>query len=308
MIDVQRVQVLRPIGEHHTVAATAEALGVTPSAVSQQLAALAKETEVPLVERSNRRFVLTGAGRVLLERAQVIFAELERAQADLARYAEGSLGSVRVGAFATGISNLVAPAVARLRHTHPRWDFSVIQAEPEHSTELLCTGEIDIAVTMSSPHLPATGSPGFQFHPVMVEPLDVVLPYEHPLATKMELDLATDLNDADWIMSAPGTVWFDTVAAACHQPGFHPRSTHIVTHFGPAFALVAAGLGVALVRRRAWHGMEIAHMVVRPVRNGPRRHVLAVTRSGANPEPLLTAMREAAHRITVPAGRFVLSA
>ncbi len=119
MIDVRRLQVLRAFAEHHTVAATAEALGVTPSAVSQQLAALAKETEVPLVERSNRRFVLTGAGRVLLERAQVIFAELERAQADLARYAEGSLGSVRVGAFATGISNLVAPAVARLRHTHP---------------------------------------------------------------------------------------------------------------------------------------------------------------------------------------------
>ncbi len=308
MIDVRRLQVLSALAEHHTVAATAEALGVTPSAVSQQLTALARETEVPLVERSGRRFVLTGAGRVLLERARVIFAELERAQADLARYAEGSLGAVRVGSFATGISNLVAPAVAGLRRTHPGWRFSVVQAEPEHSTELLRTGGIDVAVTMSSPHLPATGTPGFQFHPVMVEPLDVVLPYEHPLATKEELDLAADLSDADWIMSGPGTVWFDTVAAACHQAGFHPRNAHVVTDFSAAFALVTAGLGVAMVPRLAWHGTATSHMVVRSVRNGPRRHVLAATRSGADPEPLLTAMRQAASRITVPSGRFILSA
>ena len=308
MIDVRRLQVLRALAEHHTVAATAEALGVTPSAVSQQLTALAKETEVPLVERVGRRFALTGAGRVLLERAEVVFTELERAQADLARYAEGSLGVVRVGSFATGISNLVAPAVAGLRRTHPGWRFSVVQAEPEHSTELLCSGAIDIAVTMSSPHLPASGTPGFQFHPVMVEPLDVVLPYEHPLATRPELDLAADLSDADWIMSGPGTAWFDTVAAACHQAGFHPRNTHVVTDFGAAFSLVTAGLGVAMVPRLAWHGAGTPYMVVRSVHNGPRRHVLAVTRSGADPEPLLTAMRQAASRITVPSGRFILSA
>ncbi|MEY9212600.1 LysR family transcriptional regulator [Thermobifida halotolerans] len=308
MIDVRRLQLLRALDEHRTVAAAAEALGVTPSAVSQQLTALAKESEVPLVERNGRRFVLTGAGRVLVEHARVIFAELERARADLARCAEGTIGTARVGSFATGISNLVAPAVAGLRRTRPGWRFSVVQAEPEHSTELLRTGAIDIAVTMSSAHLPATGTPDLQIHPVMVEPLDAVLPYEHPLAAKPELELAEDLGDADWIMSAPGTAWFDSVSAACHQAGFQPRVAHTVDDFGAAFSLVAAGLGIAVVPRLAWNGLTVPLMVVRSIRRGPQRHILAATRTGADPEPLLTAMRQAADRVTVPSGQLILGA
>src|SRR5690606_15652379 len=152
MIDVRRLQLLQALAQHHTVAGTAEALNVTPSAVSQQLAALSKETGVALVERRGRRFLLTGAGRVLLKHADVIFAEMESAEADLAAYTEGSVGVARVGSFATGISGLVGPAVAALGRSHPGWSFEIVQAEPEESTELLRTGALDMAVTMSSVH------------------------------------------------------------------------------------------------------------------------------------------------------------
>ncbi|MCY9784048.1 LysR family transcriptional regulator [Nocardiopsis sp. EMB25] len=300
MIDVRRLQLLQALDRHRTVAATAEALHVTPSAVSQQLAALAREAGVPLVERSGRRFLLTGAARVLLERAPAIFAEMERATSDLAEYVAGDRGVVRVGSFATGISDLVAPALARLRVSHPGWSFEVVQAEPEECTEMVRSGRLDIALTMSSEDLPSTGDPEFRTDPVMVELFDAILPYQHPLSTHTDLNLAEDLADEDWIMSAPGSAWHSCVAAACNRVGFQPRVVHTVDDFGAVFGMVQAGLGVTLMPRLAWTGLSTPHIVVRGVRETARRHVIALSRAGANPEPLLTAVREAASKVPVP--------
>lgn len=301
MIDVRRLQLLQALSKHRTVAGTAEALNVTPSAVSQQLAALSKETGAALVERRGRRFLLTGAGRVLLEHADVIFAEMESAEADLAAYTEGGVGVARAGSFSTGVSDLLAPAVAALGRTHPGWRFEIVQAEPEESTELLSTGALDLAVTMSSVHLPHSGSSEFRMDPIMVEPFDAVLPYHHPLASRPDLELASDLADVDWIMSAPGTAWYDCVTAACNQAGFQPRIVHTVDEFSAVMALVQAGLGVALMPRMGWTGLASPNVVVRTVRNTARRHIIALTRAGASPEPLLSAIREAASKVPVPA-------
>ncbi|GAA1438226.1 LysR family transcriptional regulator [Nocardiopsis tropica] len=308
MIDVRRLQLLQALEHHRTVAATAEALNVTPSAVSQQLAVLAKEAGVPLVERQGRRFLLTGAARVLLQRAHVIFAEMERATADLAEYAQGDRGVIRVGSFSTGISDLVAPALARLRTSHPEWTFEVVQAEPEESAEMVRSGRLDVALTMSTRHLPASGDPDFRVDPVMVELLDAILPYQHPLATRTSLHLAEDLSDQDWIMSAPGTAWHECVSGAANQAGFQPRVVHTVDDFSAVFSLVQAGLGIALMPRLAWTGLHAPQIVVRGVRETARRHIVALSRAGSSPEPLLTAVREAASKVPVPSvGPFAIA-
>ncbi|WP_150237715.1 LysR family transcriptional regulator [Nocardiopsis quinghaiensis] len=308
MIDVRRLQLLQALDHHHTVAATAEALNVTPSAVSQQLSALAREAGVPLVERNGRRFLLTGAARVLLKRAHVIFAEMERATADLAEYAEGDRGVIRVGSFSTGISDLVAPALARLRTSHPGWSFEVVQAEPEQSAEMVRSGRLDVALTMSTGHLPASGDPDFRADPVMVELFDAILPYQHPLSTRTSLHLAEDLADQDWILSAPGTAWHECVSGAAHRAGFQPRVAHTVDDFSAVFALVQAGLGIALMPRLAWTGLNTTRIVVRGVRESARRHIIALSRAGATPEPLLTAVREAASKVPVPSvGPFAIA-
>ncbi|WP_433701013.1 LysR family transcriptional regulator [Nocardiopsis sp. CA-288880] len=308
MIDVRRLQLLQALEHHRTVAATAEALNVTPSAVSQQLAVLAKEAGVPLVERQGRRFLLTGAARVLLQRAHVIFAEMERATADLAEYAKGDRGVIRVGSFSTGISDLVAPALARLRTSHPEWSFEVVQAEPEESAEMVRSGRLDVALTMSTRHLPASGDPDFRVDPVMVELLDAILPYQHPLAARTSLHLAEDLSDQDWIMSAPGTAWHECVSGAANQAGFQPRVVHTVDDFSAVFSLVQAGLGIALMPRLAWTGLHAPQIVVRGVRETARRHIVALSRAGSSPEPLLTAVREAASKVPVPSvGPFAIA-
>ena len=308
MIDVRRLQLLQALDHHRTVVATAEALNVTPSAVSQQLSALAQEEGTPLVERQDRRFLLTGAARVLLQHAPVIFAEMERAASDLAAYANGDRGVIRVGSFSTGISDLLAPALARLRESHPGWSFEVVQAEPEESAEMVRSGRLDVAVTMSTNHLPAAGDPDFRIEPVMVELFDAILPYQHPLATRTSLHLADDLADEDWIMSAPGTAWHDCVTGAANQVGFQPRVVHTVDDFSAVFSMVQAGLGVALMPRLAWTGQNHPQIVVRGVRQTARRHIVVLSRAGATPEPLLTAVREAASKVPVPSvGPFAIA-
>src|SRR5699024_9961500 len=104
--------------------------------------------------------------------------------------------------------------------------------------------------------LPPAGDPEFHTEPVMVEMFDAILPYQHPLATRTGLRLAEDLSDEDWIMSAPGTAWYSCVTAATNQAGFQPRVMHTVDDFSAVFALVQAGLGIALMPRLAWTGLS----------------------------------------------------
>ncbi|MGW6513241.1 LysR family transcriptional regulator, partial [Streptomyces niveus] len=114
MIDPRRLRILRAVADHRTVTAAAAALYLTPSAVSQQLAALEQETGHALLTRSGRGVRLTAAGEILLTHAHEVLAQLERAEAELAAYAGGAAGEVTVAAFATGIAEVLAPAIAHL--------------------------------------------------------------------------------------------------------------------------------------------------------------------------------------------------
>ena len=96
-IDLRRLRVLRELEQRGTVSATAAALHLTPSAVSQQLAGLSRDVGAPLLEKHGRGVRLTGQARVLLSHAVVVHEQLERARADLAAWDEGTIGEVRVG-------------------------------------------------------------------------------------------------------------------------------------------------------------------------------------------------------------------
>src|SRR5256885_7860678 len=114
MIDPRRLRVLRAVAQHRTVTAAAAALYLSPSAVSQQLAALESESGHTLLTRSSRGVELTAVGRILLGHAHAVVAQLEEAEADLAAYSGGQAGEGTIASFATGIAEAVAPAMGRL--------------------------------------------------------------------------------------------------------------------------------------------------------------------------------------------------
>src|SRR6202000_327885 len=118
-VDWRKLRLLHELDRRGTIAATAEALHLTASAVSQQLAGLSRDIGVPLLERRGRTVVLTGQARLLLAHAEGMRAIAERTPAALDAWEDGTVGHVRVGALATAIGALVGPAIVQLRRERP---------------------------------------------------------------------------------------------------------------------------------------------------------------------------------------------
>ncbi|WP_236245929.1 LysR family transcriptional regulator [Streptomyces sp. CC210A] len=304
MIDPRRLRILRAAADHRTVTAAAAALYLTPSAVSQQLAALEQETGHTLLTRSGRGVRLTPAGEILLEHANEVLAQLERAEAELAAYADGTAGEVRIAAFATGIAEVLAPAVARLARRHPGIRPRVRDAEGDASLPMVLDGEADLAVAVEYRGAPREDDPRLARVPLYAEPFDAVLHAGHPLAQAPEVALAS-LAGSDWIGQSAGNPCQDMVLLACELAGFAPRLVHVSDDFRAVAALAGAGAGVALVPRSALRGIGLKDVVVRPVA-GPAafRRVFAAVRRGGEGHPLirpvLDALAESAAGLSQP--------
>ncbi|WP_199440575.1 LysR family transcriptional regulator [Umezawaea beigongshangensis] len=291
MIDPRRLRVLRALADHGTVTAAGAALHLTPSAVSQQLAALEAETGQDLLRRRGRRVSLTAAGELLVGHANAVAAELERASATLASFAAGSTGRVQLASFASAITQVVAPAVAALRVSAPSVTVVVRDAEGHTSVPLLLDGEIDVAITEEYRSVPRTDDRRLTRFPLYAEPFDVLLPSAHPLAGEPDVDVR-DLADEDWVATLPGNPCRDVVLLACESAGYVPRIVHVSDDFRAVAALVAAGAGVALVPRDA--PIRVPGATPVPVRGrAPQRRVFAAVRRGSEDHPLLRTVLDA---------------
>ncbi|GAA0613658.1 LysR family transcriptional regulator [Streptomyces crystallinus] len=290
--DIKKLHILRTLRDRGTVTATAEALLMTPSAVSQQLTNLAKRLGVTLLEADGRRVRLTDAAHLVLRHAEAVFAQLERADAELAGYLRGEAGVVRVGAFSTAVPALVVPAVLRLRRSHPGLEVRVREAEAAEAYELLSAGVVEVALSLAA-HAPSARDPRFTVVPLLADPLDVALPTGHPLAAEPDLRLA-DLAAEPWIFGGSGP-WSQITTAACEAAGFVPEQAHSAAGWTAILAMVEAGMGVALVPRMAAVSREGVVMRELGAERRPYRHVVAAVRRGAEGAPgvdrLLSALR-----------------
>ncbi|HEY3502077.1 MAG TPA: LysR family transcriptional regulator [Actinocatenispora sp.] len=286
MIEVRRLRVLRELSDRGTVAAAAQALHLTPSAVSQQLAALARETGSTLVEADGRRLRLTSAGRLLLDHAHRVFAQIEQAEAALARHHAGELDVLHVGAFASGLAHLVAPAARQLRRGDPPVRVHTVEVGEADSIKRVGTGELDIAVSVEFDGAPQHDDPRYFRQELMTDALDIALPADHPDAAADELPLAR-LATQPWILGSPGTSCEELVRIACATAGFTPTPAHRTSDWAAVGHLVDAGLGVALVPRLVQPLMPATVRLVPTGGTHPARHVFAATRRGSESAPTL---------------------
>ncbi|MFE6334499.1 LysR family transcriptional regulator [Streptomyces sp. NPDC057798] len=292
--DIRKLLILRTLRERGTVTATAEALRMTPSAVSQQLTNLARQLGVPLLEARGRGVRLTDAARLVLRHAEAVFEQLERADAELGAYLHGEAGEVRVGAFSTAVPALVVPAVRVLRAGHPGVRVQVREAEAGEAYELLGSGEVDLALSLAA-QAPSAADARFTRVTLLADPLDVALPRDHPLAAAERLRLA-DLAAEPWIFGGSGP-WSDITRGVCEAAGFTPHQGHSATGWTAILAMVEAEMGVALVPRMAAVPRDGVAMREAATER-PVRHVVAAVRRGAQDAPavgrVLDALREVA--------------
>ncbi|GAA2096605.1 LysR family transcriptional regulator [Streptomyces albiaxialis] len=293
MIDARKLRTLRAVADHRTVTAAAAVLHLTPSAVSQQLAALDNEVGHHLLVRDGRGVRLTAAGEILLAHGNTVLAQLERAEAELAAYAEGEKGEVTVMSFATGITTVVGPAMTALRATAPGIRMRVLDAEGDASLTRVLDGHADLAVAVEYRGVPREDGRRLIRVPLYAEPFDAVLPWNHRLAGKERINVS-DLAEERWVGPYEGNPCHDVVMLACEFAGFQPRVTHYSDDFRAVAALAGAGEGVALVPRSALRGVELPDVAVRPVTGVPvTRRVFAAVRRGTEEHPLIRRVLEA---------------
>lgn len=291
-IDLRRLRVLRELEQRGTVAATASALHLTPSAVSQQLAGLAREVGVPLLEKHGRGVRLTGQARVLLSHAVVVHEQLERARADLAAWDEGAIGEVRVGSLSTGVTALVAPAFARLAAERPGISMRIVESEPPEVFTALDVGDVDVVVSSDYPDGPLRHDPRYHRIDLLADPMDAVLAVGHPLAKLDGLRLET-LAAEPWVGSDTGDPCSQILQSVCAAAGFSPDITHRCREWAAVASLVAAGCGVALIPRLA-QPLYGGGVVVCPVIGTPaNRQIFAAVRAGAQDDPVIRAALDA---------------
>ena len=303
MID-RRVRVLRMVATCGTVTGAAEALHYTPSAVSQQLRTLAKDLGVELVVQDGRRIRLTPAARVLLDETESLYARWEEIRGLVALADDEGGGALRLCGFSTAAAALLPKVAARLGETQPSWQVRIIEVEPKQCFELLLADQADVAVVVATAELPPSDDPRFELSHLLVDPLDLLLPENHRLAREPQVRLA-DLANEPWIMDRPGRPYHQLLQTACAAAGFTPAVAHHASEWDTGVAMVAAGLGIALIPRLAH--LPVGYAVVRVALSGEpttsRRIVTGIRRGSREHPTIATALRtleEVARTMTTP--------
>ena len=249
--------------------AVADEMHLTTSTVSQQIAALARETGAPLVEPDGRRIRLTPAGRRLAEHAVTILAAVDAARRDLDPDADPA-GTLLVSGFATAIRRTLLPVVAGLHDTHPAVRVSILEHEPLEQFALLAADDIDLALTYVYNLAPVTFDAGLDVRPLWSAPWAVGV----PAGTPDDANLA----DHDWIVNSRNTADERVVRTLASLSGFTPRITHQADDLGLVQDLIVAGFGVGMLPAD-----QPTHAGVRLLRlSGPEAllRAYAVTRRG----------------------------
>jgi DNA-binding transcriptional LysR family regulator len=279
MIDVRRLRLLLELSRRGTITAVADTLAYTPSAVSQQLAALEREAGVPLLERTGRRVALTPAGAVLAGYAESVLAVLEEAAAALAATRDSLAGPLRIGAFPTAARTILPPALVTLGRDHPALELMVTELDPVAVPGAVRSGALDVALTAVYDYVPSQPDAAVDTEALLEEPVYLAT------ADRARTSIG-DCHDAQWIAGSPDTQCHAMLVRACQACGFTPRIRHYADDFATVLALVAAGQGVSLIPQlavtNAPSGVTLTSLT-------SRRRTCVAYRKGTRDHPVVSA-------------------
>lgn len=299
-MDIARLRVLRELADRGSVTAAARALHCTPSAVSQQIKALQVEVGLNLTEAAGRGLRLTDAGRLLVARADEVFAALERAEAELDTYRSVPRGRVRLAIFPSAALMLL-PGLLRRIEELPGLELDVRDIDMTPPEVPALTGDFDIVVTHRDEVADPFPTGRLEVTHLLREPLDVAVPRGHRLAGRDRVEL-TELAEERWIGVDVGYPVDDVLRSLAVRTGVRPRVVYRINDFRITEALVAAGQGIALLPRHTMDRSRLARLELAGIRAA--RHIEAVCRAGSITRPAITTvldlMRLEADSLTAP--------
>jgi DNA-binding transcriptional LysR family regulator len=290
-LDPRKLMVLRAVDRHGGVVGAAEVLRVSPSAVSQHLAALERAVGLALVDRSKRGgqrpLQLTAAGRRLAGHAAQLGQVLDEAEADIAAFAGALAGPVTVAAFFTILSGYVGPALTRLARTHPGIRVRVIELDEPQALPELHAGTIDLVFVEDDEQIRRRPPAGLYYEALLDDAFRLAVPVNWPEVS----DLA-DVADLAWVDGPPGSALGQALARLRQTTGMAFPAAHSCTEFTAALAVVGAGLAGAFVPELALAVItpQPGVRILAPPGIGARRLGVLYRRSRHEPTPTVRAV------------------
>jgi DNA-binding transcriptional LysR family regulator len=249
-VDPRRLELLLELSRLGSMREVGEAMHVTTSTVSQQLAALTREAGTPLTEPDGRRVRLTPAGRRLAGHAVTILASIEAARRDLDPAAPPA-GTVRVAAYASAFGQVLLPVARTLADREPRVRLQLLEHEPDEALGLLAADEVDLVLTYDYNLAPARfgGDPHRQLHgvPLGSVPWSLGTPSAGDRPRGGAAEVFRRYRDHDWIVNSRNTADEEVVRVIASLAGFEPRVTHRADSLDLVQEMIVAGLGVGLL-------------------------------------------------------------
>jgi DNA-binding transcriptional LysR family regulator len=276
MLDVKRLRIFREVAERGSFSAAADAMYLTQSAISQQVAALERETGAKLIQRNRNGLKLTDAGLSLVSHADAVIARLEEAERELADIAGLRGGRLRVVSFPTAGATLAARAVGQFCKRHPQVELVLTEAEPEVALPALRRGDYDLALVYDFEYVPLPDDRDLELEALLEERMQVALPKGHPLAAREEIGLE-QLSEETWICGGSPCSCGENVKRTCRVAGFEPRVGFESDDYQVHMALVAGGLAVSMMPDTLLTGRHPSLRFLDVVPEPPVRRIWAAT-------------------------------
>ena len=307
MLELRRLRLLRELHHRGTIAAVADALQFTPSAVSQQLAMLERETGVKLLVPAGRGVRLTDPALVLVDHAEALLERAARAEADLAAASGTVAGRARIAGFQSVAIRVALPAMKALAKDAPRLRCEVLEAEPEQALPALAVGDVDLVLADEWQHQPLTIPSGLEREDLFVDPVHLLLGSRHPAARRHRVSVPLQALAGDvWAAGYAGMGWADMVERTCRAlGGFDPDIRHRTADATVSLALVAEGMAATLLPELIIPERHPGVAVRGIAEGGLSRTIFVATRAADDARPstraALAAIRAAAAALR-PAG------
>lgn len=288
-MDIRRMLALVEVARAGSLTAAAARLNYTVSAVSQQIGQLEDEAGQPLIERRPRGVTLTEAGEAVVRHAEHIERAVLAAHEELEEIAGLRTGTLRLGTIPTVTESFLSAAISAFRDRHPQIDLRVHSAQRADIGHLLESRGIDLAITWTrDEHEPSEPS-GTRTELICRDPSVLLVPANHPLAQRPSVRME-DLRHEPWIIRTSTNV-LALLQDACEAAGFSPVVSFEARSYQEAQAMVAVGMGIALVPQLSLHSLREDIKVITAISpSPPARRIVLARRRGERLSPSGAAM------------------
>jgi DNA-binding transcriptional LysR family regulator len=286
VLEIRRLVLLRELAIRGTIAAVAEALNFTPSAVSQQLSQLEKETGTQLLRKAGRRVQLTPQAEVQVTQ---VLDTLERAEARLQAAATRVTGRVRVAVFQSAALAFMPATLRVMALRYPDVRVEMVQREPEEALRETWARDFDMVIAEQYPAHAAPHHPGLDRRDLTTDAIRLALPASseslHPV------DSLGAARQMPWVMEPRGAASRHFAEQVCRVAGFEPDVRYETADLQAHMRLVESGNAVALIPDLIWAGRETTARLLQ-LTGSPRRTIFTAQRLAGAASPAARAFRE----------------